>query len=155
MPEADKWLADFGRSHSEIRFPLMYWIGVSLLVVGTVSLLWSLPVPAEYQKISPVLNWGTTFLMVAVVYYCIISVPLAIGMLPFVVAVAVLALWLERSAWPMNWLALGLILPGIAGLYAGQRTNGGARAVWRDIQLLMIGPAWLLSNVYRRLGIPY
>ena len=27
-------------------------------------------------------------------------------------------------------------------------------AVLGDIQLMMIGPAWLLANLYKRLGIP-
>jgi hypothetical protein len=81
---------------------------VPILVLGTVGILWSLPVPEEFARISPVLNWGSVFLMAAVVYYFIISIPLAIGMLPFV-----------------------------AGITA-----------------MMIGPAWLLANLYRRLGIP-
>lgn len=126
-----------------------------MLVVGVVALLWSLPVPAEFSRISPLLNWATTFLMAAVVYYFIISLPLAIGMLPFVLGVATLALMLERSGYPARWLAIGLIVIGIAGLFAGQHANGGARAVLRDIQLMMIAPVWLLSNLYRRLGIPY
>jgi hypothetical protein len=28
------------------------------------------------------------------------------------------------------------------------------KAVCGDVQLMMIAPAWLLSNLYRRLGIP-
>jgi len=155
MPETDRWLSDYGSSHSDICYPAVYWIAVPVLVLGVVSLLWSLPVPEEFVAISPVLNWGTTFLMVAVVYYFIISISLAIGMLPFVLGITVLALWLESSAYPIRWLAAGLILAGIAGLYSGQYANGGARAVLRDIQLLMIAPVWLLSNLYRKLGIPY
>ncbi len=155
MPETDRWLSDYGSSHSNICFPGLYWVAVPVLVVGVVSLLWSLPVPAEFAAISPVLNWGSTFLMVTVVYYFIISVSLAIGMLPFVLGITVLVVWLDRSIFPMPWLAAGLIFAGIAGLYAGQYANGGARAVLRDIQLMMIAPVWVLSILYRRLGIPY
>ena len=155
MPETDKWLSDYGSSHGDLCLPVLYWIAVWVLVVGVVSLLWSLPIPEEFAAISPVLNWGSTFLMVAVIYYFIISIPLAIGMLPLVLCVAALAVWLESSVVPMSWLALGLILAGISGLYAGQYADGGARAVLRDIQLLMIAPVWLLAILYRRLGIPY
>jgi hypothetical protein len=29
------------------------------------------------------------------------------------------------------------------------------QAVLRDIQLMMIAPVWLLSNLYRKIGIPF
>ncbi|GMR17275.1 MAG: DUF962 domain-containing protein [Gammaproteobacteria bacterium] len=155
MSEIDRWLSDYGDSHRDICYPVLYWSAVPALVVGAVSLLWSLPAPLEFSAISPLLNWGSTFLMVALIYYFIISVSLAVGMLPFVFGLSALALWLERAVYPLHWLGGGLLLAGIAGLYAGQHANGGARAVLRDIQLMMIAPVWLLSNLYRRLGIPY
>ena len=45
MPETDQWLKDYGESHQNVRFPGMYWIATMLLVIGTVGLLWSLPIP--------------------------------------------------------------------------------------------------------------
>lgn len=155
MSETDRWLSDYGKSHSEICNPVIYWVAVQLLVLGTVGILWSLPVPDEFVRISPVLNWGTAFLMAAVVYYFIISISLAIGMLPFVLGLTAIEVWLDRSGFAIGWVAAGLTVMGLAGLYVGQRANGGVRAVARDVQLMMIAPVWLLSNLYRRLGIPY
>lgn len=154
MSETDRWLSDYGESHNNIRTPGVYWAAVPVLVLGTVGLLWSLPVPQEFLDISPVLNWGTAFLMASVVYYFIISISLAIGMLPFVVGIATLLMWLDRSAYPVDWIASALVVAGIAGLYTGHRGAGGFRAVMHDIQLMMIAPVWLLANLYRRLGIP-
>ena len=42
-----------------------------------------------------------------------------------------------------------------AGLCLGRPAAGRIRAVGRDVQLMMIGPAWALSRLYRRFGIPY
>jgi len=47
------------------------------------------------------------------------------------------------------------VIVAVMGLFAGQIPNGSSRQVLRDIQLVMIAPVWMLSNVYRRLGIPY
>jgi hypothetical protein len=88
MTETTDWLQRYGDSHTELAYPLLYWAAVPAVVLGTVGLLWIMPVPDEYARISPLLNWGSTFLMAAVVYYFIISVPLAIGMLPFIVGIA-------------------------------------------------------------------
>lgn len=155
MPEADRWLTDYGASHREIASPAFYWPAALVLVVGMAGMLWSLPVPGEFLQISPLLNWGSTFLMAAVVYYFIISVPLAIGMLPFMLALTALAHWLELSRLSLAAVSLGLTAAGLAGLVAGRRDRGGLPAVLHDIQLMMIAPLWLLSRAYRRLGIPY
>jgi hypothetical protein len=42
----------------------------------------------------------------------------------------------------------------VGGLYASHYAGGGLRAVCRDIQLMMIAPVWMLSVLYRNLGIP-
>ncbi len=66
VSETDRWLSDYGDSHADITNPGIYWLSVPILVLGTVGMLWSLPIPEEFVKISPVLNWGSAFLMVAV-----------------------------------------------------------------------------------------
>jgi uncharacterized membrane protein YGL010W len=154
VSETDRWLSDYGDSHADIANPGIYWLSVPVLVLGTVGILWSLPIPQEFVRISPILNWGSAFLMVATVYYFIISVPLAIGMLPFVAGVATAQYWLVDSSLSLVRTSTSLVIASIIGLYLGHYKKGGMRAVLHDIQLMMIGPAWLLANLYRRLGIP-
>jgi uncharacterized membrane protein YGL010W len=154
VSETDRWLSDYGDSHADISNPGIYWLSVPILVLGTVGMLWSLPVPQEFVNISPILNWGSAFLMAAMVYYFIISISLAIGMLPFVAGVTALQLWLVESSLSLRWVSSGLFVASIVGLYLGHHRKGGIKAVFHDIQLMMIAPAWLLSNIYRRLGIP-
>jgi hypothetical protein len=155
MTETDSWLVDYGESRNDIANPLVFWISVPLIVLGTVGLLWSLPIPQEFADISPVLNWGSAFLMAAVVYYFIISMSLAIGMLPFAFGVAALQIWLANSPYSPYMTSSGLLIASIVGLYLGRFPHGGVTAVLRDIQLMMIAPVWILSNIYRRFGIPY
>lgn len=155
MPETDRWLREYGERHTHVRFGGIYWVAVLTLVIGTVGMLWSLPVPAEFTRISPILNWGSSFLMAAVVYYFIISMPLAIGMLPFIFGVAAIQIWLSDSHYSLVRVSSALFAFSLFGLWLGQRGNGGLRAVMHDIQLMMIAPAWLLSALYRRFGIPY
>jgi uncharacterized membrane protein YGL010W len=63
-------------------------------------------------------------------------------------------LWLENSGLPSRKLSAGLVMGGVIGLYIGHYPRGGTHAVVRDIQLMMIAPMWVLSRLYRRLGIP-
>lgn len=154
MTEADEWLTRYEAAHSDVTYPLIFWAAVPMVVLGTVGWLWTLPVPDEFFDISPLLNWGTAFLMATAVYYFIISVSLAIGMLPFVVGVAGIQVLLGQSAYSPLKVSLGLLLAGIIGLWLGHRNQHGLRPVLQDLHLMMIGPAWMLSVVYRRIGIP-
>lgn len=154
MSETEDWLTRYGETHSEVASPLVYWAAVPMVVVGVVGLLWWLPVPEELYRISPIINWGTLFLMAATVYYFIISVPLAIGMLPFVIGVAYVHVWLEASQYtPVN-ASIGFLVAGVLGLLLGQRRERPFFRLVQDLQMMMIGPAWLLSVLYRRMGIP-
>ena len=155
MTDTDNWLERYAENHSNVSNPLVYWAAVPMVVIGAVGLLWSLPTPEEFSQISPLLNWGSAFLMATTIYYFIISLSLAIGMLPFLLGIASLQLWLIESRYPALGVATGLLVAGIVGLLLGRRKAGGIPAVLQDLQLMMIGPAWLLSLIYRRLGIPY
>jgi len=155
MSESDNWLLRYEQNHSDLNNPWVYWAAVPMVVTGTVGLLWALPVPAEFYEISPLLNWGSAFLMAATIYYFIISLSIAIGMLPFLLGLATLQLWLTASRYPALGVSIGLVVAGTVGLAMGRRGAGGLRAILEDLQLMMIGPAWLLSVIYRRFGIPY
>jgi hypothetical protein len=155
VAETDHWLVDYGISQAGLRYPLVHRFAIVTSVFGLVGLLWSLPAPDEFRDISPFLNWGSAFLMAAVVYYFIIATSLAIGMLPFTVGLAAGSWWLEQSGHSLELIAALALLLGIAGLIVGRDGRGGAHAVMRDIQLLMIGPVWQLSRLYKRLGIPF
>ena len=155
MTDSDGWLERYGETHGNLTYPVLYWMAVPMVVTGTVGLLWSLPVPAQFYEISPLLNWGSAFLMATAVYYFIISVSLAIGMLPFLLGIAGIQNWLANSEFSPSRVSIGLLVAGIIGLWMGHRNQVSLRPVLRDLQLMMIGPAWLLSVLYRCLGIPF
>ena len=48
-----------------------------------------------------------------------------------------------------------LLVVSTIGLWLGHRNEQGLRPVLQDLQVMMIGPAWLLSVLYRRVGIPF
>ena len=155
MTDSDGWLERYARNHDNLTYPLIYWAAVPMVVLGTVGLLWLLPTPDEFHAISPLLNWGSTFLMATTVYYFIISLPLAIGLLPFMLGVAACQMWLGQSEFSPLRVSAGLLVAGTIGLWLGHRNKRGLAPVLRDLQMMMIGPAWLLSVLYRRIGIPF
>lgn len=155
MSESDNWLVRYEKGHTDLTNPVVYWAAVPMVVVGTTGLLWSLPAPIEFYEISPLLNWGSAFLIATTVYYFIISLSIGIGMLPFMLGLASLHLWLASSGYPAFGVSVALLVAGTVGLWLGRRHTGGLARVLQDLQMMMIGPAWLLSVMYRRFGIPH
>ena len=124
MSEIDSWLERYEKSHRELTNPVVYWAAIPMVVVGTVGFFWHLPTPVEFYEISPLLNWGTAFLMATAIYYFIISLSLAIGMLPFLLGLAAIQSWLAQSPYPPHGVSIALIFAGAAGLWLGRRGPG-------------------------------
>ena len=155
MSEIDSWLERYEKSHQQLTNPVVFWAAVPMLVVGTIGIFWHLPIPAEFYEISPLLNWGSAFLMATAIYYFIISLSLAIGMLPFLLGLAAIQSWLADSPYPQLGVSIALLTAGTVGLLLGRRGAVSLRAILQDYQLMMIGPLWLLSVMYRRFRIPF
>lgn len=153
MQSADHWLRKYGGSEQPAT-PLR-WICVPAVVVGLVGLLWSLPVPEAFRASSPALNWGTVFLSAALVYYFMVSIPLAFGSLPFIAAVVLAVIWLDTLATPLWLSSAALFVTAWTAQWVAARSGDATRSAFRDLQFSMLGPLWLLAHVYRRLGIRY
>ncbi|MGA9025332.1 MAG: Mpo1-like protein [Steroidobacteraceae bacterium] len=155
MRGTEQWLSEYGDSHRSAANKLLHWICVPVIVWCVVGLLWSLPVPQAWRTI-PYANWAVLITLAAVLYYAVLSLPLALGALP----VFLLMLWsvavLARRAPPPLWsiCAVAFVLAWI-GQFIGHAIEGRRPSFFKDLQFLMIGPLWLLAAAYRRLGIRY
>lgn len=149
------WLDAYGVSHQNPTNKLIHWICVPTIYFCVVGLLYSIPVPE-------IAGWSTPGLVAKVVvvlvglFYLRLSFPIMIGMLLFSVACLLLAGWLDTSApWPLWAISLGLFVLAWIGQFYGHKVEGLKPSFLDDLQFLMIGPAWLMSFIYRRLGIGY
>lgn len=155
MRTVQQWFDEYGESHQDPRNKVLHWICVPIIVVSLVGLLWSLPVPAAFGSISPLLNWGTLLVVAALVYYFAMSWSLAMGMLVFVAAIIAALALLDRLSVSLWILCVALFVLAWIGQFIGHQYEGRRPSFFKDIQFLMIGPLWLLSVIYRKLRIPY
>lgn len=155
MRTVEQWLQEYGESHRDATNKTLHWICVPIIVVSLIGLLWSLPVPASWREMSPLLNWGSMFLAASVLYYLAMSWSLALGMALFVGLVVLSIVGLQNLPWPLWSVCLTLFVVAWIGQFVGHRYEGRRPSFFKDIQFLMIGPLWLLSFVYRKLRIPY
>lgn len=155
MSEVHRWLDAYGVSHQHPINKAIHWLCIPLIVLSLVALLWSLPVPERFLLTSPILNWGSLFLMAALVYYFLLSIPLALGMVVVTGGLISATWWLDGLALPLWQIALAIFVLAWIGQFIGHRIEGKKPSFLEDVQFLMIGPLWLLADLYRKLGIKF
>jgi len=152
---ADEWADRYGALRHGGPGAANAWLGIPLVVGALLGILWSVPLPAVLSERSPVINPATLFVMATFVYYCILSLNLALGGLLFLIAATLPAPLIEQAGLPLLSLATGAFAPAFAWqLLETKRATGRLRIV-QNLQYLMLGPLWLLRGVYRAAGIAY
>jgi uncharacterized membrane protein YGL010W len=152
MKSIQQWLAEYGESHKNETNKTIHWICVPSIFFSIVGLLYVVKLPWVISGIQ--INLAMIIMLLVVVYYFSLSKTLWIGMLLF----SMLCLWLchliEQSGLIQLWLFC-LITFTLAwiGQFYGHKIEGKKPSFLKDIQFLMIGPAWLMSFIYKKLGI--
>jgi len=144
------WLNAYGESHKNTTNKLLHWVCVPIIMWTVIALLWCIPLAKPSWA-----NLGVVFIALVLLFYARLSITLSLGMLAF----SALSIWLIvlhlRFLDIDLWLS-AFVLFSVAwlGQFIGHKVEGKKPSFFEDIQFLMIGPAWLLSFIYRRLGIP-
>ncbi len=153
---ADHWFAEYGDSHQDGTNELIHWICVPVIFGCVLGLIWSIPVPAALAGPAPWFNWLQPAAGAVLLFYLRLSGPLAVGMFLFIgvcyglieghAAVAPFAVWQS---------SLLLFVLAWIGQFIGHKIEGKKPSFLHDVVFLLIGPAWLLHFVYKKLGLRY
>lgn len=150
------WFDEYGVSHRNPLNKLVHFVCVPLIMLSLIGLLWSIPVPTTLRSLPVPLNWATLFLVLALGYYSVLSLPLMAGMIPVATALAATAYQLDRLEAMSLWqTSLGIFALAWVGQFVGHKIEGAKPSFFKDLQFLLIGPLWILGFVYRKLGIEY
>lgn len=159
MRPIDQLFAEYGESHLNPTNKAIHWVCVPLIFFSIVGLLASIPSAAVQAVLgpgNPYANWGGVALVLVLLYYISLSIWLAVGMMLFSVLCLMLANLVDRSGLLPLWM-VSLIIFALAwiGQFFGHKIEGKKPSFFKDIQFLLIGPAWLMHFIYKQLGIPY
>ena len=80
---------------------------------------------------------------------------LGIGATVGLVAMLFAVRWLDTLAWPLWATCLTIFVVAWIGQFVGHSIEGTRPSFFKDVQFLLIGPIWLMSHLYRRLGLAY
>jgi uncharacterized membrane protein YGL010W len=155
MRTVHQWLDEYGAGHRNATNELLHWICVPTIALTVVGFLWAIPVPAGFERVSPWLNWATIGVAFWLAYYFILSRPLGVGATLALLAMLSIVRWLDTLSWPLWLTCLTIFVIAWIGQFVGHSIEGTRPSFFKDVQFLLIGPIWLVTHVYRRLGLSF
>lgn len=152
MRTIQNWLSEYGESHKNPTNKLVHWICVPVIFFCVVGMLYSVKLGINLGPALP-LNLAMVILLITILYYIRLSPTLAVGMALFAGVCLVICQMIETSGTPLWQVSLVLFVLAWIGQFWGHKIEGKKPSFLKDVQFLMIGPAWLMSFIYQRLGI--
>ena len=148
------WLDAYGESHQNPINKKIHWICVPIIMLTLLGLLSLIEFNfTQYYKI----NLAGILIILAIIFYIRLSISITVGM-------ALLSGWciqiintLESNYDSYELFKIYTIVFIIAwiGQFIGHKIEGKKPSFFDDLKFLLIGPAWLLSFIYKKLGIKY
>ena len=120
-------------------------------------MIYAIPFPLAERGL--LMNWAAVLMLFAFIYYLRLSIPMFLG---FIMIGGAMLLGIDAiyNAIGQNSGNLALIMLAIFALawvaqFIGHKIEGAKPSFLEDVQFLLIGPAWLLHFIYRKVGIHY
>lgn len=174
MKNIQDWFSEYGESHQNKTNKLIHWICIPLIFWSIIALLSLIPDTLLNVFNNPFINdlihWGTFVIFLGLLFYLRLSISIFLGMLVFSILVLLdvyLTVYLfdAHKYWglfkslEMDGDLFLLILSIIVFIgswilqFIGHKIEGKKPSFLKDIQFLLIGPAWLLGFIYKKNNI--
>ena len=159
MRKIDQLLSEYGESHQDSTNKTIHWICVPLIFLSVIGLVASIPSAAVQSVLgdnNPYANWAAILLILILIDYVSLSIPLSIGMMLFGVLCLMIVNFIVRVNLAPLWaVSLAIFFVAWVAQFYGHKVEGKKPSFLKDVQFLLIGPAWLMHFLYKRVGIPY
>lgn len=150
----DRWFAHYSDDHRNNANQRIHVVCVPLILWSAIAMLWAIPSP------SPMFEDGVfagIAMLLAALFYYRHSRRLGLGMALSFVVLGLLTRVLHDALGRHGLLMLGIGVFVVAwiGQFVGHKLEGRKPSFLTDLTYLLIGPAWVLAKLYRRLGVAY
>ena len=150
-----QWISSYGESHQNPTNKKIHWIcvpSIMLTLLGLLSLV-------KFNIDTYELNLSYVLIFLACIFYLRLSISISIGMFGisalFLFCIYQLELLIGLEGLDLFFIYIGIFIIAWIGQFIGHKIEGKKPSFFEDIQFLLIGPAWLLSFIYKKIGIKY
>ena len=151
----DRWFGSYSDDHRNALNVRIHVVAVPLIFWSVIALLWCIPVPPG--------GWfkpGIFAAMAAIpacLFYFRASRVLGLAMLAMIVAMFAVCWWIADAFGLPTLLVAGATVFVVAWIaqFIGHKYEGRKPSFLTDLTYLLIGPAWCVAKVLRRLHIAW
>lgn len=155
MSKITPLLVEYKSSHQNPTNQLIHWIFVPLIYLSVIGLLWELKlgVNLDFFGGQP-LNAAMVLSVLVFAYYLSLSFTIAVGMLITSVIGLIGCYFLDgvASVWGVS---LAVFIISWIFQFIGHKVEGKKPSFFKDLQFFLIGPAWVMSALYKKIGVRY
>lgn len=156
MKNLEELLSTYGESHQNQINKMIHWICVPAIMFSLVGLIMQIPFPIEGGLW---MNWGSVLLCGACLYYFKLSKNMALGF----IMISLLLVWgnyklaafCEVNGYQTIYVSIAIFVIAWIGQFIGHGIERKKPSFLQDIQFLLIGPAWLLHFIYKKINLHY
>lgn len=151
MKPLEQWFDEYAVSHRNETNKAIHYICVPAIFFSIVGLLMSIPqffLEGLFSGIFILENWATVALVFVLLFYFRLSFSMGMKMLVFAV-LCILGNYLISTVAPLWLVSVIIFVLAWIGQFYGHKLEGAKPSFLKDIQFLLIGPAWVIENLFR------
>ena len=153
MRQIEFLINEYGESHQNRTNVLIHAVAVPAIFFVSLALIWSIPTPAFLDYFD--VTWAHVLAIPTLYYYFRLSGPIGAAMTLlsiFSFAGIKLLIFLDISVWKFS-IALFVVMWILQ--FVGHHIEGKKPSFLKDLQFLLVGPAWWWVHWLKRLNINY
>jgi uncharacterized membrane protein YGL010W len=137
--KVDTLLAHYGESHRNATNEVIHFVAIPLILLSLVGLLFALHPWVAYA-----------FVLASMVYYARLSVVFLVSMaVVSVIAIAAVHA-MGNQVLPVS---IGIFVGAWIAQFVGHKIEGKKPSFFEDLQYLWVGPLFVLSKLFERIGV--
>jgi uncharacterized membrane protein YGL010W len=153
MRTLEQWFEEYAVSHQNPKNKAMHYICVPAIYFSIVGLLMSIPsgiIASTLKLNAPIIeNWAVVVLLFVLLFYMRLSVVMALKIAILSAICLVINYYIAQFA-PLWIVAIVIFTIAWIGQFYGHNIEGKKPSFLKDIQFLMIGPAWVVDNLFSK-----
>jgi len=150
MKTLNQWFDEYAVSHQNKTNQLIHFVCVPAIFFSIVGMLMSIPT----QIISNTLNlnnpfienWAVVLLFAVLIFYLRLSIAMFFKILIFSI-LCIIGNYYIGSIFPLFYTSLIIFIIAWIGQFYGHKLEGKKPSFLKDLQFLLIGPAWVIKKV--------
>jgi len=150
MKSASQWFSEYGESHQNTTNEYIHWVCVPAIFFSLLGLFSFISIPFGTP-----FNWLNSAMPLLVIgglgFYATMGFRVFAGMALYLVPNIYLLHYLWSAEYGINLYIVIFVVAWI-GQFIGHKIEGKKPSFLKDIQFLMIGPAWVLQGWFGNKG---